>query len=182
MIKIVWKGFMDYEKEEKWLNHMAEKGWNFRKYSFLRYTFEKGTPGEYIYRMELLGKSPDNEESKAYVDFMKETSVEVVDTYQRWIYFRKNKSEGTFDLYTDYDSRIKFYKRLITFIGPLILVNLFAAIYNLYLGLFIGHEQGFYGNAYVSIISWAVTIVLIKMAVSYMTKIRKMEKERQLYE
>ena len=31
MIKIEWKGFMDYEKEEKWLNHMAEKGWSFIK-------------------------------------------------------------------------------------------------------------------------------------------------------
>lgn len=181
-MKKVWKAFVNFEKEEKWLNDMAERGLNFISYSFARYTFEEGTPGEYIYRMELLEKLPEHPESKEYINFIEETGAEHVDTYMRWVYFRKKRSEGPFDLYSDYDSRIKYYKKVAAFIAPLTVVNLLAAVYNLHLGLSIGNESGSYGNAYISIISWLIAFILTRMLISYIRRIRKMEKEKQLYE
>jgi hypothetical protein len=58
--------FMNFEKEEKWLNDMATKGLNFAYYSPFKYLFDKGTPGEYIYRIELLDEMPSHPESRVY--------------------------------------------------------------------------------------------------------------------
>lgn len=52
MKRVVWKLFLNFEKEEQWINEMAEKGLNFTGYTFGRYTFEEGVHGEYIYRMK----------------------------------------------------------------------------------------------------------------------------------
>lgn len=48
MKQVIRKLFINFEKEEKWINNIAAKGLNFIDYSFSRYLFEEGTPGEYI--------------------------------------------------------------------------------------------------------------------------------------
>ena len=182
MKKVIKKLFVNFEKEEKWINELAAKGLNLIDYSVARYLFEKGTPGEYIYRLELLDNLPNHPESKAYIKFMEETGAECVSTYMRWVYFRKKASEGTFDLYSDYDSKIKHYKRVAALIGTLGGLNLLAAVYNLVFGLYLGHERGFYFNAYISSLSWLIVILFTPMFISYIRKIRKMKKEKQIYE
>lgn len=161
---------------------MAAKGLNFVNYSFARYVFEEGNPMEYIYRIELLESLPKTPQSRSYIEFMEEAGVECVATYYRWVYFRKKRSDGEFDLYSDYDSRIKHYKRIAALLGSLSALNLFAALYNLIIGLYIGHEKGFYFNVYFSIISWIVFGVLISLYISYKKKIKRMKKEKQIYE
>lgn len=81
MKHVVRKLFANFEKEEKWLNEMASKSLNLVDYSFGRYLFEEGTPGEYIYRIELLKEDPMHAESKAYINFMEDSGVECVATY-----------------------------------------------------------------------------------------------------
>jgi hypothetical protein len=182
MKHVVRKLFVDFEKEEKWLNEMAAKGLNFIDYSIGRYLFEEGKPGEYIYRLELLKEIPNHAESQAYIKFMEEAGVECVDTYMRWVYFRKKAEDGAFDLYSDYASRIKQYERVAWFVGTLWFLNLIAAIYNVSIGLTIGRQQGFYVNIYLSLVSWAVVVPFGSMIISYIKKIRKMKREKQLYE
>lgn len=182
MKQVVRKLFINFEKEEKWINDLAAKGLNFIDYSFSRYLFEEGTPGEYIYRIELLDNIPTHPESKTYIKFMEETGAECVATYSRWVYFRKKASEGTFDLYSDYDSRIKHYKRIVTLIGTAGGVNLLVGSYNLAFGLYLGHERGIYINAYISTISLIVAILFTPMFISCIRKIRKMKKEKQVFE
>lgn len=46
--------FLDYEKEEAWVNHMAEQGWHLKRTMVGYFIFEKGEPGQYIYRNELV--------------------------------------------------------------------------------------------------------------------------------
>jgi len=182
MKQTIWKAFFNFEKEEEWLNKMAAQGLNLVGYSFLRYSFEQGTPGEYIYRIELLEHDPKHPESKAYIAFMEETGIECVDTYFRWAFFRKKKSEGPFDLYSDYDSRIKHYKRIAALFGIVGGLNLAIAGYNLAIGLVNGQERGFYFNAYLSSLNWLIVILLIPLFISYVRKIQKMKTEKQIYE
>lgn len=93
---------------------MAAKGYHFIDFSFPgRYLFEKGEPGEYVYRIELLKNMPRNLESQAYIGFMEDTDAELVSTFFRWAWFRKKSADGPFDLYTDYSSQIKHYQRII---------------------------------------------------------------------
>jgi hypothetical protein len=108
----IWKTFLDYEKEEKWLNKMATKGLAMTAYTFCRYTFEDCVPGEYIYRIEYLEHNINHPESIRYIRFLSENGVEHVDTYFRWVYFRKKSSDGDFKIYSDLTSRIKHYQRI----------------------------------------------------------------------
>jgi len=112
MKKVIWKFFMNYEKEEAWLNDMSAKGLAFTDFFFCRYSFNTGVPGEYIYRIELLENSPTHQKSKQYIKFMSENGVEHIASWLSWVYFRKKAEHGSFDIYSDIDSRIAHYKRI----------------------------------------------------------------------
>ena len=62
----------EFEKEERWLNEMAQEGWALQNAGFCTYTFEKTEPGQYIIRLAMLDSSPDFE------SFMEELEA------QRW--------------------------------------------------------------------------------------------------
>ena len=49
-----WFWIWDFDKEEQWLNQMAANGKALVHTGFCTYEFEDCTPGEYIYRLELL--------------------------------------------------------------------------------------------------------------------------------
>ena len=56
--KTVFKLFFvwDFEKEERWLNEMAQEGWVLDNTGFSFYTFVRCEPGEYIIRLPRLCK------------------------------------------------------------------------------------------------------------------------------
>ena len=56
-----WFWVWEFEKEERWLNEMAQEGWALTCGGFCTYTFEKCEPGEYIIRVEALDNSSDFE-------------------------------------------------------------------------------------------------------------------------
>lgn len=144
---------LNFEKEEKWLNKMAAKGLNFIYYSFPgRYLFEEGKPGEYIYRLELLDKLPKHYESRSYINFVEETGAELVATYFRWAWFRKKASDGPFELYSDFSSKLVHYRKAKLFVAIGGLLNLYAGVFNLVYGLC----HSVYPNVFLSPLSLAI--------------------------
>ena len=114
--KIVRKWFWvwDFEKEERWLNEMALSGWVLDKVGYCRYEFIACEPGEYTVRLEM------HEHDEAYLGFMKETGAEYVGRMVSWIYFRKKAEDGSFDIFSDIDSRIKHLNgigHMLSFVG-----------------------------------------------------------------
>jgi hypothetical protein len=87
----------DYEREQKWLNAMSRSGWNFVRTNGFIYTFEKGTPGEYIYKIDLPNDSMTDVEVDAYYKFMEECGIEVVSSFKFWRFLRKKSADGPFD-------------------------------------------------------------------------------------
>lgn len=183
MKHIVRKLFMDYEKEEDYLNEMAAKGLALVDYTFGRYVFEETEKGEYIYRIELLENPVRHPESQNYIRFMEETGIEFVASIYRWVYFRRKAAEGAFDIYTDTDSKLRHYKRIrsLSLLGALL--NLFIGIFNFYYGFFeitVGIPPF---NSYVSIISFTVfTLLLIILILPLTKKIKLLEKEKNVRE
>jgi hypothetical protein len=102
----------DFEEEEKWINEMAAKGMNLQGVGFCKYVFEEGTPGEYQYHLEWLKNRPNHPESVSYIRFLEETGAEHVGSFKNWIYLRKKRADGAFDLFSDLDSRIDHFKRI----------------------------------------------------------------------
>ena len=71
--KTVFKLFFvwDFEKEERWLNEMAQEGWVLDNTGFSFYTFVRCEPGEYIIRLEM---NPSSD----YRAFVKELGAEYI--------------------------------------------------------------------------------------------------------
>lgn len=135
MKHIAWRVFIDYEKEEKWLNAMAAKGLAMTDYSWCRYVFEDTEPREYTYRLELLDNMAVHPESRKYIEFLEETGVEQVAAYMRWAYFRKKTKDGPFDLYSDIDSKLVHFQRVFQLWLVLGLAELTIGFSNTMLGM-----------------------------------------------
>lgn len=170
--------FADMEKEEAWINEMAEKGFNFIDNVFIRYTFSEGKPNEYIYRIELLENRPSHPLSMQYFKFLGETGIECVSTTGRWAYFRKKAADGPFDLYTDIEERIKHYKRNIAYVATILFFNLIILGLNLTIGIF----KGLPGNIAISFVILFFTGWLIKTIFYYSKQINRLKAEQRIHE
>lgn len=135
-----FKFFYNYEKEERWINSMSDKGMALTDYFWARYVFEEEVPGKYIYKIEFLDKSGGkNVENIGYINFLEDLGIECVGIYMHWAILRKEAKDGPFEIYTDLSSKIhscrKISKWWFTFaalegICALIeLINLFSYYY-----------------------------------------------------
>ena len=95
-----WFWAWEFEKEEQWLNVMAQSGWVLDRVGFCTYHFIACDPGTYIVRLEMRSHDED------YINFMQETGAEYIGRMVKWIYFRKRVEDGPFDIFSDLDSRI----------------------------------------------------------------------------
>ena len=90
----VYKAFAmwNFEKEEEWLNGMAQDGWALKKVGYCKYVFERSEPGEYIIRLEM------HDADEQYMDenhkFHLEKASPIV--YSHGTYLTTGKEIGTF--------------------------------------------------------------------------------------
>lgn len=119
-----WFWVWDFEKEERWLNVMAQTGWLLDGVGFGVYHFVPCAPGEYAVRLEM------HPCDKEYIRFMQETGAEYVGRMFQWIYFRKKTQNGPFDIFSDLDSRIAHLDRIGKMLALLSIANLLLGITN----------------------------------------------------
>lgn len=130
MGKVKYRFYLDYEKEENWVNDMAKNGWHLMKFAFGKFTFQKGDPGAFVYRNEcILGMS--SKERKDYLELLKASGVTIVHEFGGWIYMKKAVTDGSFELYTDTKSKMAYYTRILNIFFMFFLVNLFWGISNI---------------------------------------------------
>ncbi|MDW7739061.1 MAG: DUF2812 domain-containing protein [Bacillota bacterium] len=180
MRQTIYKVFMawDYEKEEEWLNEMSAKGLQLVSVSLIRYEFEEAEAGEYIYRIELLDHLPAHPESRAYIRFLEDTGAEHIGSYFRWVYICKKRADGAFDLYSDRQSRIKHYGRIL-----LLLYSISALFVITFTVNFIDYvSSGNTTNLVFMIIHFIVGLLMVRGIFSLLKKIRKLKKETTITE
>ena len=183
MGKIVRKLYMDYGKEEAWLNAMAAKGLALTHYSWCRYVFEETDPGKYIYRIELLGKKPSDPESAAYLRFIEGTGVEIVSTYLRWVYLRRKASEGSFDLYSDVASKLAHGRRVTALYTTLMLIELAAGSPNVVLSVTLHGDHVSSMNLFIGLLCIALGVVfLTRLLLPQLRRMKRLSREQGIRE
>lgn len=180
MKKKVFKLFYDFEKEEQWLNQMAKKGWAFKKYTPGIYTFESCEEGQYIYRIEFLKYGLKHEETKDYLQFLEETGITYVSSFSNWVYLRKAAEKGSFNLFSDIDSRILHYKRIKNLWIFFTTIELVAVAANLILAG-VTDERNWI-NLSCGVILLPICIVFARMTIRLIRKINQLESERLIRE
>ena len=173
-----WFWVWEFEKEEKWLDEMSAQGWALDKVGWCRYEFVQCEPGEYITRLEMLEEHVDAAKSREYIDFVESTGAEYIGHVLKWVYFRKKAADGSFDLYSDVDSRIKHLQRIITLLAIFLCLNAFNMV-NM-VNLASGSGEWF---AYLTLGMVSAVVVLLVYGMARLTGMKKrLEKERQLHE
>lgn len=131
--KKVWNFFTiaQWEEEEQWLNDMARNGWHLVRINcLLRYVFEKGTPGEYIYKLDLPDNLEHGMDEQAYCSFLAECGIDVVCKQKQWLYLRKKATDGPFaekdDLFAKLQMTNKAYSYAIRTLS--MLLRIFAVM------------------------------------------------------
>ena len=173
-----WFWAWEFDKEEKWLNDMAAQGKALVSARYITYEFEDSQPGEYAIRLEMLENSPATPESQQYIEFVESTGAEYVGKVIKWIYFRKKKELGEFELHGDNATRLKHVKRIIMLVLPLSIMNAVIGSYNLIIGLSLGSPL----NVLCSMISFAVAGLLGCGVKKLNMKKQQLEKDSQLFE
>jgi len=133
-IKTVVRTFFAWqeEKEEKWLREMSGKGWHLTGVGFFNYRFEKGEPGDMVYKFDfkILRKAEMND----YILTFKDAGWEYIGNFGSWFYFRTNADgDHSLELYNDNRSMIEKYKRLLLVLGVISLPLMFFHLPNLYM-------------------------------------------------
>ena len=168
----------DFEEEEAWLNHMARQGKALVAFGFGYYDFEPTQPGEYTIRMEMLPHWPNHPESQEYIRFVEETGAEHIGNMKNWVCFRKKTADGSFDLFSDRESRLKYVKRFI----PLLIMCCLAILVGMVPNLIVGLKYGFWLNLLVGLGGIAFGAFLVKGLLKIIQKKQKLENEGNLFE
>ena len=147
MKKVIHKCFFiwDFDKEEKWLNEMIQKGFCLSSVGIFRYEFEECNPGEYVICLQRMENGINNPKSESYMEFIEETGAEYIDTINCWIYFRMKTADGDFKLFSDNRFHIKYLNSIIHFIVFLAGLNLIIGLANLILFYVLRNSANLFG-------------------------------------
>ncbi len=161
--------YYDKETETSWINKMCKDGWAFKSFFMGVYTFNPCTPGEYIYQIDLLDYALG---SGDYKEFMKDTGVEVLSTWYRWIYLRKKASEGSFEMYTDVESKIQHYRKIKNFFIFFFILEVFVTIVEISSAIGSGNVIFWYFSALFAFIA----LIFLKMVWKFSWRIEELKR------
>lgn len=131
---IIYKFFAlgEYEKKEEWINNMCSKGHALKEFNFCRFVFDSCEPGEYYYFLELFENLPSSVDHEDFLNYLEdEWNVEYVCHYRNWVFFRRKKKFGKFSLFTNIQSKIYYFKRILTCRLVSILILITMAVLNI---------------------------------------------------
>ena len=177
-VRTVHRLYYDFEREERWLNEQAAQGWNFVRYGWGGYRFEQGEPDAFVYRIELLPASPKSAASRDYLALLADSGAETVCTWMRWVYLRRPAALGAFELFTDLESRIAHYRRVLGFLGVLIAALVCGAS-----SIIVTSGQSGGVALWVPLALVVLAIVLIAVpSVRLSRRVRSLRGQRQIFE
>jgi hypothetical protein len=123
--KFKWFWPWQDEKEEAWLEAMSAESWHLSSVGLMgRYTFTKGEARPYNYRLDFMLINKGNRAE--YLQIYQDAGWVHIGEMSNWQYWRKPVVAGeTHEIFTDTDSKIKKYRRLLLFMAFMLVVLVF---------------------------------------------------------
>ena len=114
--KSKWFWHWEDDKEEAWLGQMAKQGLHLVHPGYFgRYTFSSGEPRNMVYRLDFV---QSNKKDEFYFQLFRDAGWEHVGELMGWQYWRKEVKPGeTPEIFTDVESKVRKYQRLLGFLG-----------------------------------------------------------------
>lgn len=180
-MKKVWRFYniAEYEQEEQWINEMAKEGWQLTAIGWCRYIFRRGTPGEYIYKLDVVERTASDEVKESYFNFLTECGIRVVGEFKDWIYLQKKAADGPFDMKDDTYAKLRTVNKVYSFAVRTLckLLKIFAAVVIICsLGQMLSSNyaiQELFGGVMVG----AATSAIIVLAILWVPILRKLRRK-----
>ncbi|ATW26706.1 DUF2812 domain-containing protein [Candidatus Formimonas warabiya] len=166
-----FKLYYDKDAEEEWLQKMSSEGWALKKFFLGFYTFEPCEPGEYNYQIDLLDNWSGNKAD--YASFMEDLGVEVIDQWWRWVYLRKKAVDGPFEMYTDVNSKIALYSKILNFFKIFLVIESICFFIEFAATI----RTGYFMFGVFSVLLGAISLAMLKMVWKCKWKIEQLEQE-----
>ena len=163
--------YLDKDKETAWINEMAAQGYALTGFCIGFYKFEECEPGKYTYQIDFGDKMFAVDDN--YREFMAENNVEIVSLWGYWIFLRKLAADGEFKLYTDVDSSIEHYTKILKMFKVVTIIELICFFVEV-MGAMNGAGIGFFGMLLIG----AIVIGCMRATISTKRKIAEL-KERK---
>ncbi len=150
--KFKWFWAWQDEVEEAWLGQMSKKGLHLSSASLLGiYTFILDEPRDYVYRLDF--RKVPKKEKQEYLQLFKDAGWEFIGEMSSWQYFRKEAETGEVsDIFTDVESKMDKYKRVLTFLGFLFVIMIIV---------FLGRVLGEYPYPWWGVIQVFIFLMLV---------------------
>lgn len=115
--KFKWFWGWNDDKEEAWLEEMAQQGFHLVSANFIaNYTFEIGAPKDVVYRLDFY--FGDQSKHQEYLQIFDDAGWNKVCEFGGWQYFRTEQiGQKIPEIYTDKNSKIVKYQRLMLFLS-----------------------------------------------------------------
>lgn len=113
--KFRWFWVWQDEAEEAWLREMSQQGWHLSSVGIPTvYDFESGEPEDFVYRLDYPSYSRTEKEN--YLQLFRDAGWEHIGEMSGWHYFRQKAQPGEeLEIYSDAESKISKYQRLLLF-------------------------------------------------------------------
>ena len=114
--KFKWFWAWQDEKEEAWLAEMAREGLHLEDVTLpALYHFRKGTPAEYVYRLDF--QTLKSKDRASYLQLFADAGWEHIGDMGGWVYFR-HRVDGTEipEIYSDLESKLGKYQRVMLYL------------------------------------------------------------------
>jgi hypothetical protein len=168
--KFRWFWAWQDDVEEEWLGKMSAKGLHLISPGFPGiYTFSVGQPKDYVYRLDY--RTFYKKDREEYLKLFRDAGWEYLGQLASWQYFRKEaKIDETPEIFTDTQTKISKYRRLITYIS----------FFYIILGVILWSQLVSYGTfGGTGAIIWIIAVVLVFMTyaiIRLIMRIKKLEK------
>ncbi len=132
---IRFKLFVDKDKETKWLNEMADEGYELKRFTAGFYSFDEGEPEKYRYQIDISKGLFLVEQD--YKEFMEEQGIEIVCLWGPWVILRKQNDGTDFTLYSDNESLIEHYTKIRTMFKIVTVIEMVCLAFATYAAIYL---------------------------------------------
>ena len=143
--KFALRWFVDFDKEEQWLNDMSKLGWSFWHTNGVLYRFKACEPGESMYQIDF--DEDKGTSGEDYVVFRNSCGDQFVHQWKNKIYWKRPSSNGPFESEGNDIAKLhltnKAFEWHFTNLIGLIAISAFAMIICYPVGIRINPESAF---------------------------------------
>ena len=175
------------EKEEAWLNEMADHGYLLTHAGKFHYDFDEVEAGKYYIKLLMLSGSKNSAKNREYFRFLEDLGIQYADgmnfpgACQVYLKMEKKDAPSDGDFFSDMESRIRYNRVVIRYLSFCFIVLALIAWLNIHMYLYRNNFNRS-SNALVGGVLCALCVADLIVIIRMLIRNHNLKKERKIHE